>query len=304
MKAPKLPSIKPYISEQDTPIPAGEKAHVGLSVPEIVFAYAQMSTKVKSSYSIAHLIIGSFLEAKKSCQAIKFNPYKNNKTITQKQLGALESYAHDLGIDQIGYTTVDTNLIFKGQSILFPNAIVLTMEMKQSEIDQAPSLAANKEIFRTYYSLGKIVNQLAAFLKNQGFNAQAGPAVGGDVNYVQLASDSSLGMIGKHGLLITENFGPSLRIAAIYTDIENLPAPEENSHQWIRAFCQQCNACVKACPANAIYENPIVYEDFTEQHIDYEKCALPFANNYGCTLCVKNCAFYKNDYQKIKAAFH
>ncbi|MCP4268704.1 MAG: [Fe-S]-binding protein, partial [Candidatus Brocadiaceae bacterium] len=132
---------------------------------------------------------------------------------------------------------------------------------------------------------------------------QAGPALDGDVNYPVLAEEAGLGAIGKHGLLINPKFGPSLRIATLYVDVENLPVNGVNKHLWIKEFSRKCNNCVRKCPGSAIYKETKIFVDRSEQHIDYKKCAVPFSNQYNCTVCVKECSFYKNDYSKIKSRF-
>lgn len=54
---------------------------------------------------------------------------------------------------------------------------------------------------------------------------------------------AGLGRVGKHGLLITPQFGPLQRLSLILTDaeIEGDPLIEED-------FCKNCNACTEACP--------------------------------------------------------
>ncbi|MGB3366856.1 MAG: reductive dehalogenase domain-containing protein [Acidaminobacteraceae bacterium] len=196
--------------------------------------------------------------------------------------------------------------IFKGESILYGNAIVLTMEMKKDEIKTAPSKEAVVEIFRTYYELGVTVNKISDFLRKRGYHAMAGPAIGCSVSYVPLAQDAGLGVIGKHGLLITDkNYGPSLRLAAVYTDIENLPIAKENPHMWVKEFCNNCNKCVRNCPAGAINKEALQVAEDPEgfRCIDVEKCAKPFANNYGCTICIKSCTFFNSDYENLKKNF-
>ncbi len=48
---------------------------------------------------------------------------------------------------------------------------------------------------------------------------------------------------------------------------------------------------------------PKVSEDGSVESIDYKKCAVPFSKNKGCTVCVKECTFFDNDYDKIKSNF-
>jgi epoxyqueuosine reductase QueG len=87
------------------------------------------------------------------------------------------------------------------------------------------------------YEVGVIVNKVADFLRQRRFNAHAGPAVGGHVNYIPVAIDAGLGISGKNGLLITRHSGPRVRLAAVYTDIENLPFAQEILHGWLRDYC-------------------------------------------------------------------
>jgi len=166
-------------------------------------------------------------------------------------------------------------------------------------------MEAGKEVWRSYAALGKIVNQLADFLRAHGHNAQAGPALGGDVNYPRLAQKAGLGHIGRPGILISRGSGPSQRIAAVYTNIENLPYTDSQSqaYDWIPAFCDTCKRCVKACPAQAIYASPKIFPDGSEQHIDYTKCAVPFSQTMGCSVCIKECTFFKGDFDKIEKRF-
>lgn len=275
----------------------------GLIVPEINIKYGSLYSKVMTMPSYVKYLIGSLRELRKTVKSIKNNPYTGNKTITPEVLNELDNYAKSLGISTIGYTQVNETQMFKDSIVIFRNAIVFNMEMKKSEIEQAPSKRTNIEVFRTYYELGRSVNLIADFLRENGYNAQAIPAISSNLNLSVMARDAGLGEFGKHGLLITEAFGPSVRLAAVLTDINNLPFFNKNNKKWIKSFCDSCNACVRKCPANAIYEKPVTFEDGSEQHIDYKKCAVPFSKQYGCTICIKECTFFKSDYEKIKKAY-
>ena len=180
---------------------------------------------------------------------------------------------------------------------------VFTIEMDREKIRQAPSIPSFIEVFRTYYEVGVIVNKVADFLRQRGFNAHAGPAVGGDVNYIPVAIDAGLGISGKNGLLITRHSGPRVRLATVYTDIENLPFAQENSHGWVRDYCETCNICVQKCPADAIYPVTKILTDGGPAFIDHTKCAMPFSNDNGCTLCIKHCPFSSVSYDKLRTRF-
>lgn len=303
----KFPSIDKYIAKDDRPVKSDESSRIGVHIPDIIGEYGGGTmAALKTRLPIMHMMVSCMAQAMKSARSITRNPRLGKTEISEKQLADLEKYAKSIGVSDIGYTKVDRDMIFKGEQILYENAIVFTIEMKKSEIDTAPSKTAIREIFRTYNQLGVIVNKISKFLRKQGFNAMAAPAIGGAVSYVPLAQKAGLGVIGKHGLLISDkDFGPSLRLAAVYTDVDNLPFCKENPHKWVKDFCKTCNKCVRSCPAGAIYEQSIAVNGNpnTKQCIDNSKCATPFANDYGCTICVKSCTFYNGDYNKIKKAF-
>lgn len=295
---PKLPNILNYVAKEDLFL-SSEQSHTGLSVPQIIMEYGSLKDKFRDDKVIIPLLFRCLFEAKKSYKKLKVSS-TGKKEIDTETLDELKTYMKSLNILDIGFTVVPRRFIFKGKGILYPNAIVITMEMVKDKISTTPSVEASKEIFRTYKELGIIVNKTAKFLKSRGYNVQAGPALGGDVNYPLLAEKAGLGCVGKHGLLITPSSGPSLRIAAVYTDIENLPYTDQSEHLWIKEFCDTCNVCVKKCPAQAIYKESQILSDGSKVCIDYKKCAVPFSKDHGCTLCVKNCTFFKENYNKIK----
>lgn len=298
-----IPNINNYVKDDAEYIAPTEKSHIGLIVPEIVIKNGRLKNILRFLPSLLRYLIGSIKEMMRSYKAINKQPADAKKLISEKDIEDMNILFEKLNISVVGYTHVDPSYIFIDKKIMYKNAIVVLMEMKHDIIKTAPSKAVGKEIFRTYYELGVAVNKITEFLISRGYKAHAGPALGGDVNYPLLAQKAGLGMIGKNGMLITPEFGPSVRIAAIYTDIENLSINDNNEHKWINDFCKGCGKCARKCPANAIYMDTQVLDDGTEKHIDYKKCAIPFSNQYGCTVCVKECVFFSNKYEDIKANF-
>lgn len=298
-----MPNESKYIRSVDEVWKGKPIYKEGLLVPDINIKYGSLYSKVKTFPSYAKYLFGSLKELKKTVRSIKNNPYTGKTAIAPEFLKELEAYSKSIGISEIGYTKVNESQMFKDSIVLYKNAIVFIMEMNRSEIEHAPSKRTNIEVFRTYYELGRSVNLVAEFLRENGYNAQAIPAISSNMNLSVMARDAGLGEFGKHGLLITKAFGPSVRIAAVLVDIDNLPFYMQNSNEWIKSFCDSCNVCVRKCPAKAIYEEPIIFEDDSEQHIDYKKCAKPFSKQYGCTICIKECTFFKNDYEKIRNAY-
>jgi epoxyqueuosine reductase QueG len=160
-----------------------------------------------------------------------------------------------------------------------------------------------REVAKGYGNLARIGNQLAGFIRRNGFTAYPGTALGGLTDYTHLAEVAGLGAIGYHGLLITSNEGARLRINTIYTNITNLPIQTENEHLWVRDFCAMCKKCIRGCPVQAIYEQPRSRGDGGMQCIDQAACCDYFNQNYGCAVCLAKCPFSEMGYKKVKARF-
>lgn len=302
-KPPGFLTAENYLREQDNPIGSHPEARLPRIVPLVVFDYGSVMARIKQMRYVGKLLVESVIDMVNGAQSVKNNPYTGKTTIDAETLHELEEYAHSLGVADIGYTKVNPRYIFNGFQILFENAMVFTIEMDKDKIKQAPSIPSFIEIFRTYRDVGRIVNLVADFLRERGYNAHAGPAIGGDVNYIPVARDAGLGESGKNGLLITKENGPRVRLAAVYTDIENLPFARGNDFGWVREYCENCNLCIQKCPADAIYREIRTHEDGGPVFIDHTKCADPFSNDNGCTLCIKYCPFSYGDYEKLKARF-
>ncbi len=304
-KAPWFFTIEPYLRPQDNPVSSHQEAREPRIVPLVILDYGSVRSRLKQMRykGLKEYFVGTLREMHISAKSIKNNPYSEKKTIDAETLAELEAYAKSLGVAEIGYTKVNPRYIFRGFRILYGNAMVFTIEMDKAKIKGAPNMESFKEVFRTYYQVGLTVNKVAEWLRERGFNAHAGPAGGGDVNYIPVAIDAGLGVAGKNGLLMTCNNGPRVRLAAVYTDIENLPFSQENPHGWIRDYCETCNLCVEKCPVDAIYMETKTLADGGPAFINHALCGDPFSNDNGCTLCIKHCPFSYGDYDKLKAKF-
>ena len=302
-RPPKPLTSETYLREQDNPISSHPEAREPRIVPLVILDYGSTMARIRQSRYVGKYLVASVKEMARSAKSVRNNPYAGKKTIDAETLKELEEYAYNLGVTDIGYTRVNPRHIFKGFKLLFPNAMVFTMEMNREKIKAAPAMPSFIEIFRTYYQFGVIVNQVAEFLRDRGYNALAGPAIGGDVNYIPVAIDAGIGYSGKSGLLITKDNGPRIRLAAVFTDIENLPFAQGNPHRWVREYCESCNLCIRKCPADAIYMETQTHPDGGPVFIDHTLCAGPFSNDNGCSLCIKYCPFSYADYEKFRAKF-
>ena len=243
---------------------------------------------------------GSMSGIRRSLTSVDDNPAQPRTHMPEADLARLEAYARSVGVDDIGYAHLSEELVFQRKAVLHPNAIVLTMEMDKARMETAPSEQSFVEVHAVYNNLGRAANRIAAWLKQQGFSAQAGPALMGTALYPPLGQRAGLGWRGLHGLLITPRFGPRVRLAAVYTSIKNLPLARENPHSWIEDYCRKCRLCAKECPPQAILEQPLKNSNGLVTCTLTDKCFPYFIDNYGCSICIGVCPFQRGEYAKLK----
>lgn len=99
--------------------------------------------------------------------------------------------------------------------------------------------------FHQLYSevVGRKAWQLAGWLRGLGFDAV--PA--GGLPLKRAAPLAGLGMQGKNTVLISEEYGPNLRLGAVLTSAELEP-----DTPFIGDLCGDCTLCIKACPTKAL----------------------------------------------------
>jgi epoxyqueuosine reductase len=245
--------------------------------------------------SLPH-VLSSARNITASLREVDDNPPEPRTTMTDAERAELEAFIRSTAVDTFGYTTVPPNLVFEGKAVLHPNAIMLTMEMDKARMDTSPSPDAAVMVHETYDRLGIAANRLARHLRRLGYSAQAGHPLGGLVLYPPLAQAAGLGWQGMHGLLITPEFGPRVRLAAVFTSIEDLPDTATDEHAWIEDFCRECVKCVRRCPPQAIATKPVRHEDGRTTWIDSERCLPYFVRNNGCSICIAVCPFHQRDY--------
>ncbi|MEA2026012.1 MAG: reductive dehalogenase domain-containing protein [Chloroflexota bacterium] len=231
-------------------------------------------------------ILSSARNITASFKEIDDNPADPLTSLNDDARAELEAFMRSVGVGTFGYTSVPRNLVFEGKAVLHSNAIVLTMEMDKERMDTSPSPDSAVMVLETYDQLGIMANRIARYLRQHGYSAHAGHPLDGLTLYPPLAQAAGLGWLGMHGLLITPEFGPRVRIAAVFTSIEDLPDTATDEHAWIDDFCRECAKCVRQCPPDAIRTEPIRFESGRVSCVDPERCLPYFVRNNGCSICI------------------
>ncbi|MGI6189540.1 MAG: 4Fe-4S double cluster binding domain-containing protein [Caldicoprobacteraceae bacterium] len=111
-------------------------------------------------------------------------------------------------------------------------------------------------------------------------------------SYKYAAVYAGLGWIGKNDLLVTEEYGPRVRLSAILIDC-SLPAGKPIFYSRCDDECRQC---VEACPYNLISGVQWDIGKYRDELIDYHACNTKrslFIKRHGrknaCGLCMAAC---------------
>ncbi len=166
--------------------------------------------------------------------------------------------------------------------------IMIAVSMDFDELKTAPELPAAIEVIRQY-DRGHIVSKaIASWIQQQDWEAIP---YGGSGNVplilIPAALECGFGELGKHGSIINREYGSTLRLACVVTD---LPLKPDNSDEfYVDDFCLKCKACENACPTDAIGAAKQMVRGVDKWYVNFDKC-LPFFNEHmGCAICLAVC---------------
>ncbi|TCX51690.1 reductive dehalogenase [Dehalobacter sp. 14DCB1] len=180
--------------------------------------------------------------------------------------------------------------------------IALAFEMSYEAFRTAPSALCSAGPGVIYSKMAEMSYKLATFLRELGYNVI--PSGNDTAMSVPIAVQAGLGEAGRNGLLVTQKYGPRVRIAKVYTDLELIP--DKAKSFGVREFCRLCKKCADACPAQAISHEKearvLQPEDcgtseapYTEKwHVDAHRCHSFWSyNGNDCGNCIAVCSWNK-----------
>lgn len=184
------------------------------------------------------------------------------------------------------------------------SVIVLGHQMDAGLVDTYPSALAGAATGREYSHEAAIVMQLAAYIRNLGY--QAVPSMNDTALVIPYALKAGLGEYARNQLVITPEYGPRLRFSKILT---NLPLTHDPPRKLgVAKFCDLCTACADACPVKALPYGPPSADVPNRSAIrgvvkwtsDAEKCFGFWAKLASdCAICLRVCPFNR-DFSKLR----
>ncbi|MHB0856913.1 MAG: 4Fe-4S double cluster binding domain-containing protein [Anaerolineae bacterium] len=225
-------------------------------------------------------------------------------------LDGLERLLGAPGIDLYGYA--DVRGVFGGAWGAWPRAISVAQVLPSEHlagVRQGPTSGYYQAYTEANTNLNAIAREIESFLRAAGCEARAfpatvaageleqdlGEALCAPIQHKTVATRAGLGWIGRSALLVTNRYGPRVRLASIFTDMDlNTAIPVETSR------CGTCRRCVEACPAEAL--TGAEWQVGVPRHalVDAQACRRTAerllaervgARNAVCGICIAVCPF-------------
>lgn len=227
----------------------------------------------------------------------------------------IKRVARGFGANLVGITQFDERWLYKNKfsdmSLRekpqelpdgLDQVIVVAQAMDYDLIRTVPSALSGAATGLGYSHDALVVLSLAQYIRNLGYEAVA--SMNDTALAIPLAIKAGLGEYGRHGLLITKEFGPRVRLGKIFT---NLPMTADRPQTFgVKEFCDLCRRCSGSCPVKAIPDGEPSNQRHNQSNIkgvrkwtvDGEKCfGYWVAQNSDCSICIRVCP-YNKDFSK------
>ncbi|OPZ79701.1 MAG: 3-chloro-4-hydroxyphenylacetate reductive dehalogenase precursor [Actinobacteria bacterium ADurb.Bin444] len=245
----------------------------------------------------------------------KLRPYLDRATRIQgdplRLTRLVKEGARFLGADLVGVASVHPHWVYSHEYDLIARehrplelpegchrAVVVALAMDYEAMRSSPTALAGAATGLGYSRMAYVAHLLAVFIRGLGYKAL--PSGNDTALSVPLAMAAGLGEAGRMGLLITERFGPRVRLCKVFTDMPLVADSFRPFGVW--EFCRTCKTCAHHCPSRAIADgeptpagpNVSSHSGIRKWYVNGEKCFEYWAQNrQDCAVCIRVCPFNK-----------
>lgn len=233
----------------------------------------------------------------------------------EESTAILRRAAHSMGVGVLGVCEYDERWIYSARYSErtqeskpvdipedLPNVIVIGEPMDLDLTATVPSALSGSATGMGYTHDTVVLLTLTQYIRNLGYRAIA--SMNDSALPIPLAVQAGLGEVGRHSLLITEEYGPRLRLGKIFTD---MPLVIDQPKRFgVKEFCDVCQRCSSACPPKAIPAGEPSRTAYSISNLNgvkkwttyAEKCFRFWAGqNSDCSICIRVCP-YNRDFSK------
>ena len=190
--------------------------------------------------------------------------------------------------DIIGVARTKQEWVFEGYEVNDPWVVIIGVAMDHAELAKAPSIESPIEVITQYNRGTRAARAIANFIQEKGYSARPhGGPTAGPMLLIPAAIEAVMGELGKQGSIINRQFGSSLRLAGVLTDmplVANVPDIFGADD-----FCTNCQICTNACPPDAISREKSPVRGIEKWYVDFDKCIPYFNETQGCGICIAAC---------------
>lgn len=198
------------------------------------------------------------------------------------------------------YNAIMSGIANPGDPIELPSwakyAIVMAIAMDYQQLMRSPAIEGGTDL--AYSKMAFVAPSVATYIRNLGYHAIP---CGNDLALsIPLAIDAGLGELGRNGTLITEQFGPRVRLCKVLTE---LPVePDSPIDIGVQHFCERCEICAESCPSKAIMSGDRTDKAWDDSNsinvlkwpIKAMNCLSWWTKNRAdCAICLRTCPFNK-----------
>jgi ferredoxin len=175
-------------------------------------------------------------------------------------------------------------------------AVVFAVQMDFSMIASAPRAPVIVETAKQYLAAARIAAVTAGMIRRLGHPARAHMA---GSNYAALvpplAWKAGLGEMGRIGFLLTEKYGPRVRLGLVTTDLPLVP--DHPRVFGVQDFCERCEKCALNCPSHAISREERGFDNGVLRWVIDREACYSYWRKVGtdCARCIFVCPYSKPD---------
>ncbi len=197
-----------------------------------------------------------------------------------------------------GYTSIEYSEFSKE----YKSALVLAVPYdKQLTIEDYSEVGLENGIGKAREIINTILKEIEALLQSKNADYYIPPVAQSSetelvapFSFKYAATRSGIGWIGKNDVVITEKYGPRIRLSAILIDY-----PFTYGNPYLESHCpRDCNLCIKICPHKALKGTSWDVNTYRDEIIDYHLCNEKrslFIKEHGrknaCGLCLVVCPY-------------
>ena len=200
----------------------------------------------------------------------------------------LKQKAKELGAGIVGITEIEPGDLYDDMEQKHRYAICIGIPMRREEMQHVPHERSGLEVQRVYGEVARVSIELAEYIRAMGWPAYAhGDPRSTEVLQIPMAVRAGLGQLGKHGSMISKEYGSNFRLSAVATDIPlSLDNPVDIG---VDDLCLGCRRCTIDCPPDAIADEKQWVRGEYRWYVDFDKCVPYFTTTFGCAICIEVC---------------